>query len=220
MNALVAVAAPVAVSNHAHYDAAMNAAKLVGQNFGTLAKNMRTLAVELVRASKVEGFALQEAITDAKSKMKWTRLDSKDQNRVNQVFRDVRTIDGAWGLIPVEQQDAFLRGEKTPSTLAAEIRKAEADKLAAEDKAEQDAEQAEAERAKPVNEDGSLKVAEQLAEQAPATLVALQTVLDLATKVAQHGVGVATQDELVGLNLIWEQIENLRANMAKPAKAA
>lgn len=219
MNALVC-AAPAVSTNHAHYDAAMNAAKLVGQNFGTLAKNMRTLAVELVRASKVEGFALQEAITDAKSKMKWTRLDSKDQNRVNQVFRDVRTIDGAWALLSPEGQDAFLKGEKTPSTLAAEIRKAESDKLEAEAKAEADAEQADAERAKPVNDDGSLKVAEQLAEQAPSTLAALQTVLDLATKVAQNGVGVATADELVGLNLIWEQIENLRASMAKPAKAA
>lgn len=137
------------ISNSPRYDAAMTAARLVGNNFKTLRDNKRKLAVDLVAASVVEGFALQEAITAAKAQAKWPKLANDERNTLNVLFTAVRTIDGAWKGLSEEERKAFLAGEKVYSTLAKEIKDAEKKALeeAPTDKGEGESESEETESA-------------------------------------------------------------------------
>lgn len=203
-----ATAEPKVSTNHAFYDAAMAAAKRVGDNLQTLGKNKRALAVDLVRASRVEDFALNEAITEAKKAMRWGKLDSKDQNQINQVFRDVRTIDGGWVSLSAEDQDQFLKGELTPSTLAAKMRAAEKAAVEEAGKAEDDKEKAEAERARPIDSTGHVLPAHLEAAHLLTAWVKGQTVEGLAPA------------EALALHTLWEAMAALRAGVAGQAQAA
>lgn len=137
-------------TNHAAYDAAMDTARLLGGNFKLVRDRKRELARDLVKASVVEGFALAEAIKDAKGKMRWTRLASDEQNQMNVLFTAVRLIDGAWKALPKDKRKAFLAGELVFSTLAKDIKAAEKAALEAEAEAEDQAEAEEqAEQASP-----------------------------------------------------------------------
>lgn len=142
------------ISNSPAYDAAMEAARLLGGNFKMVRERKRALALDLVKASVVEGFALAEAIKAAKSAMKWARLASDEQSQMNVLFNAVRVIDGAWKALPEDRQKAFLAGELVFSTLAKDIKDAEKKALEAEAKQADAEEQAEANREAPVGEDG------------------------------------------------------------------
>lgn len=124
------------ITNSPRYDEAMTLANRVGTNFKTLRDNKRKLAVALVASSQVEGFALAEAITAAKAQAKWNRLATDEQNQFNVLFNAVRTIDGAWKVLPEAKQKAFLAGTLVYSTLAKEIKKAEKDALEKADEAD------------------------------------------------------------------------------------
>lgn len=137
-------------SNCAAYNAAMENARLLGGNFKLVRERKRHLARDLVAASVVEGFALADAITDAKGKLRWTKLVRDEQNQMNVLFAAVRVIDGAWKVLGPDVQKAFLAGEKIFSTLAKEIKAAEKAKLEAQAEAEDAAKLAEQVRNTPV----------------------------------------------------------------------
>lgn len=141
-------------TNKAAYDGALAIARTVGTNFKTLRDNKRKLAFNLVCASVVEGFALAEAITDAKKAMRWGRLDSTEQNQMNVLFTAVRVIDGAWKILPEDKRKAFLAGEIVYSTLAKDIKDAEKAALAKDEEATATAEAGEEAASTPVGEDG------------------------------------------------------------------
>lgn len=210
------IAAPAAGSNHARYDAAMDASRLLGGNFKLIRERKRKLAVDLVAASVVEGFALGDAIKDAKSAMRWTKLASDEQNQMNVLFNAVRVIDGAWKSLPEDVQRSFLAGERIFSTLAKEIKDAEKAALKAEAEAEDATEQAEAERAKPVNEDGTPKV-----EAAPCPVTeALRLATEWVGFIRTEGMDKALPEQLALLAKLCDAVDGFRADMAQPAKLA
>lgn len=97
-------------------------AKRVSTNFKTLRENKRALARYLVISSAVEGEAFAKLQMDVKKEMNWTRLASDEQAQMNVFFGQCRVIDGAWSLLPVETQKAFVEGHIIFSTLAKKIK--------------------------------------------------------------------------------------------------
>ena len=127
-------------NNAPSYGLAIDHARLAGNNWRTGRDNARKLARYLVTAAMVDGYALDPLIGEAKDAMKYKKLDKADQGGVRVFFTTIRNICENWQKLKQEQRDAFTAGSLLYSTLAADIKKAEA----AAEKAE--AEAAEAER--------------------------------------------------------------------------
>lgn len=97
-------------------------AKRVSSNFKTLRENTRSLARHLVVSSAVDGEAFARLQVDVKKEMNWTRLASNEQSQMNVLFSQCRTIIGAWSLLSIETQKAFIAGEIIYSTLAKKVK--------------------------------------------------------------------------------------------------
>lgn len=187
-------------TNHAALDAAFKIASTLGTNFKTLRDNKRKLAYSLVVSSVVEGFALQETITDAKSKMKWTKLDASEQNQMNVLFTAVRVIDGAWKGLDEATRKAFVAGEIIFSTLAKAIKDAEKARLEAEAKAEAEAEKADSERDAPADPKTGKPVSDPLVDAMRA----------VALFVDETPIASMTPDQLLALHNLADAIDEMR----------
>jgi hypothetical protein len=205
-NAIVTTA-----SNHAHYDAAMNDARLLGGNFKTLRNRKRALAVNLIRAAHVEDFALEPLISDTKSKMSWLKLADDERNQMGVFFNALRVISGAWPKLPDDVKASFLAGEKVFSTLAKEIKDAE--KAEAEAEAKREADEAAAEAARNAPEAPATAAA-----QAAPTDPAVAAMRLAALFVDETPLAKMTPDQLVALKNLADAIDEFRANAAKPAQ--
>lgn len=197
------------ISNAPRYEAAMNLAGLIGGNFKLIRDRKRQLAVDLVAASVVEGFALADAIKAAKGKLKWTRLETAEQSQMNVLFTAVRLIDGAWKSLPQEVQTAFLNGEKVFSTLAKEIKDAEKAALEAEDKAEEQA-QAQAGEAESMTPEGGATIGERPQDLGLAVAMARITEW-LATR---PDVSELSQADALALDALCGEIDDFRKAIA------
>lgn len=229
MNAIVSLA-PIGNNNPPvdHYGNAMRHARLVGDNFGTLAKNMRLMVVDLVRAATVPGedgkcYSLQKAITAAKVKMRYDRLDPKDQKTAANNFTYARTIEGAWRDLTPEVQAQFIDGALTPSTLAKQIKDAEKEEVAA-GSAKGDGEKQMQDRADAVNasatEEGAKVRVETKAQAEPLNVAqAMALVTSYVKSLREQGMQLALEAELVALQRLSNEIDGFRGDMAKPAKA-
>ena len=214
MNAIVATIGHNGAPSQ-HYDAAMNSARLVGNNFGTLNKNMRALVVSLVQAATVEGYSLNGAVIAAKKEMKFDKLDKADYRKATTNFGYANTIVNAWRDLSAEDQAAFLAGKITPSTLADNIKKAEKAEVAAAS-AEGEAEAQMEARAETVAKGAApeaAKVAETL-DVGKALAIATAYVKSLR----EQGVQMATEAELLALHALSMEIDGFRGDMAQPAK--
>jgi uncharacterized protein YdaT len=212
MNAIVATVAPIA--NRVSYDMAMTIAGRLDNNFKTLRDNKRKLAHSLVCASVVEGYALSEAITDAKAKAKWNKLASDEQNQLNVLFTAVRTIDGAWKALSLDVQKDFIAGEIVYSTLAKRIKDAEKEALAAKDKADDGEAVAEQARNEPVGDDGW-----------PEAVAPTDAIVEAMAKVeafidAQAGAGDMSEAQLLRLFTLKGALEAFEARVAAAATVA
>lgn len=216
MNAIVATVAP-ATANRVAYDAAMKIAGTLSSNFKTLRDNKRTLAHSLVMASVAEGYALSEAITDAKARVKWTKLASDEQNQLNVLFTAVRTIDGAWKALTVEVQKDFAEGKIVFSTLAKQIKEAEKAELEARAKAEAGDEVAEEARNEPVGEDGRPEAVAPT-DAVVEAMALIEGFLD--GQADAEGLSEAQVLRLWTLKAALDAFEGRVADAAKPAKAA
>lgn len=124
-------------TNSQNHDAALTLSHTVGQNLKTLRNNKRALAMNLVLAVAVEGFAWRDVWAASKAKMKFANLDKPEQNQINVFGNACKTIILGWPSLEDATKDAFAKGEIIFSTLAQAIKDAEkaADKVEGEQEA-------------------------------------------------------------------------------------
>lgn len=112
-------------TNEANRVAALDHARLAGNNWRTGRDNARKLGRFLCVAACVDNFAFEPLVAEAKTAMQYNKLDKADKGGVRVFFTACRTIVGAWGNLPQASKDAFIAGNLLYSTLAADIVKAE-----------------------------------------------------------------------------------------------
>lgn len=124
-------------TNSPNHDAALTLSHTVGQNLKTLRNNKRALAMNLVLAVAVEGFAWRDVWAASKAKMKFANLDKPEQNQIAVFGNACKTIILGWPSLEQDVKDAFAKGEVIFSTLAQAIKDAEkaADKVEGEQEA-------------------------------------------------------------------------------------
>lgn len=129
------------MTNSPNHDAALKLASTVGTNLGTLRKNKRALAHNLVMAVAVEGFGWTDVWAKAKAKMGFAKLEKPEQNQINVLGTAVKTIILAWPTLADDVKASFAKGEIVFSTLATSIKDAEkaVDKAAGEAAATEEA---------------------------------------------------------------------------------
>jgi hypothetical protein len=127
------------LNNETNRVAALDHARLAGNNWRSGRDNARKLGRFLCVAAVVDGFAFEPLVAEAKTAMQYNKLDKTDKGGVRVFFTACRTIVGAWGALPQASKDAFIAGNLIYSTLAADIVKAE---KAAEKAGEEEAETA------------------------------------------------------------------------------
>lgn len=113
-------------NNAPSYALAIDHARLAGNNWRTGRDNARKLARYLVTAAMVDGYALDPLIGEAKDAMGYKKLDKADQGGVRVFFTTIRNICENFAKLKQEQRDAFIAGTLLYSTLAGDIKKAEA----------------------------------------------------------------------------------------------
>lgn len=196
-------------NNAVAYTAMKDDARIWGDNFRTMRKRKRLLAVNLVKAAVVEGYQLEGIIEDCRKEMKYSRLDKPEQRQAQVFFSDCRTIVGGWEGLEKETREAFLAGELVFSTLA----KAIVDARKAADDAE-----AEAEEVAAAGADASAHAEADCAEPGAQNLSdQSETILAIAELI---GTGVLTEDETAAIAVLIETLDAYRAGVAEEVRKA
>jgi len=135
-------------TNNPNHAAALDHARLAGNNWRTGRDNAYAMAHGFILACVVEDWNRKELSTQMKGALKYTRMDTADQANVRKLFQHCGEVIDAWPSLPAEMRERFVtsgakRGGYVYSTLRADVvkrdkeaEKAEADAQAAQELAE------------------------------------------------------------------------------------
>jgi alkylhydroperoxidase family enzyme len=201
------------MTNHVNHDAALKLASTVGTNMGTLRKNKRALAHNLVLAVAVEGFGWADVWKSAKAKMGFAKLEKPEQNQINVLGTAVKTIILAWPTLGDDVKAAFTKGELIFSTLATSIKDAEK----AADKAEADAAATEA-----AGEEASSHADADHGDTPPAPVADRSAMIAEVAAMFDADMDAAqfTADEVTAMLDLIAKVEAFKAATVAKAKAA